>query len=67
MDLYCFVEFYDYGLVVVVFVVMNKRMCLGRVSCIFVCLYCVLYRSWFFMKKFEVWEELIKVVKGKLE
>lgn len=66
MDLYCFVEFYDYGLVVVVFVVMNKRMCLGRVSCIFVCLCYVLYRLWFFMKKFEVWEELIKVVKGKL-
>lgn len=66
MDPYCFVEFYDHGSAAAALAAMNKRMCLGRVSCIFVCLYCVSYRSWFLMKKLEAWEELTKVVKGKL-
>lgn len=66
MDPYCFVEFYDHGSAAAALAAMNKRMCLGRVSCIFVCLCYVSYRSWFLMKKLEAWEELTKVVKGKL-
>lgn len=39
MDPYCFVEFYDHGSAAAALAAMNKRMCLGRVSGLSVCLY----------------------------
>lgn len=65
MDPYCFVEFYDHGSAAAALAAMNKRMCLGRVSCIFVCVMCHIGRG-FVGKKLEAWEELTKAVKGKL-
>lgn len=46
MDPYCFVEFYDHGSAAAALAAMNKRMCLGRVSCIFVCVMCHIGRGY---------------------